>query len=244
MKLENKIALITGGAKGIGRSIALKLAEEGANVLIADVEDAIKTVDEIKANGRMSGCYKLNVTNSAEVDKIIEQIIGEHGKIDVLVNNAGITRDNLFLRMKEYEWDQVIAVNLKGVFNCTKAVLKYMIKERSGKIVNISSVVGRVGNVGQANYSASKAGVIGFTKTIAREVASRGINVNAIAPGFIDTDMTKKLPEKAKEQVLAGIPFKKMGEVEDVANLVCFLVTDEAKYITGQVINVDGGLAM
>lgn len=246
MKLKNKVALITGGARGIGKSIALRLAEEGAKVLIADVneEQAAKTAGEIKSNGGVAGSYKLNVTDSREVEKIIEGIIGEYGAIDILINNAGITRDSLFLRMKEEEWDQVIAVNLKGVFNCTKATLKNMIKARAGKIINISSVGGRIGNIGQANYSASKAGVIGFTKTIAREVASRGINVNAVAPGFIDTDMTKVLPDKIKEQVLDEIPFKKMGSVEDVANLVCFLATDEAKYITGQVINVDGGLAM
>lgn len=246
MELEGKVALVTGAAQGIGKAIAMLLAKNGADVIVSDInlEKAIETSKEIEAVGRRSIAIKVDVSKSEEVENMVERIISEFGRIDILVNNAGITRDKLILRMTEEDWDQVIDVNLKGTFNCTKAVIKYMSKQKSGKIVNIASVSGEMGNPGQANYSASKAGVIGFTKTIAREFAQRGINVNAIAPGYIETPMTEVLPDKIKEELKKMIPMERLGRPEDVAHAVLFLVSEASSYITGQVLNVNGGIYM
>ena len=245
MRLKDKVALITGGARGIGREIAFTFAREGADIIIWDViEEGEKTTQEIKKFGRKAMFNKIDITNFQQVNGEAANVIDEFGKLDILVNNAGITRDNLLIRMEEQEWDSVINVNLKGVFNCTKAFLRYMMKKRYGKIINISSVIGLFGNAGQANYSASKAGIIGFTKSVAKEVGSRNINVNAIAPGFIQTPMTDKLPEDVKNTYLSLIPLKNFGSPEDVARLALFLASDESRYITGEVIRVDGGLAM
>ena len=247
MKLQGKNALVTGGSRGIGKSIALALAKEGANVIInyssnpATAEEVIK---EIEALGVKGLAVKGNVANQEEVKEMLEKIEEVFDGVDILVNNAGITKDNLFIRMKEEEWDQVMDVNLKGVFLCTKAVTRKMIKQKFGKIINISSVVGVMGNPGQANYCASKAGVIGFTKSIAKELAGKNICVNAIAPGFIDTDMTAVLSDTVKDEMLKHIPLKRYGKPEDIANLVVFLSSDDSNYITGQVIQVDGGMAM
>lgn len=246
MELEGKVALITGAAQGIGRAIALLLASNGADIVVSDInlEKAKETSKEIEAMGRRSIAIKVDVSKAEEVEQMVEKVINEFGKIDILVNNAGITRDKLILRMTEEDWDLVLNVNLKGTFNCTKAVIRHMSKQRSGKIVNIASVSGEMGNPGQANYSASKAGVIGFTKTIAREFAQRGINVNAIAPGYIETPMTEVLPEKVKEELKKMIPMERLGQPEDVAQAVLFLVSERSNYITGQVLNVNGGIYM
>ncbi len=246
MELDGKVALITGAAQGIGKAIALMLAKNGADIVVSDInlEKAQETSREIEAMGRRSMAIKVDVSKSEEVEQMVEKIINEFGKIDILVNNAGITRDKLILRMTEEDWDAVLNVNLKGTFNCTKAVIRHMSKQKSGKIVNIASVSGEMGNPGQANYSASKAGVIGFTKTIAREFAQRGINVNAIAPGYIETPMTDILPEKVKEELKKMIPLERLGKPEDVAQAVLFLVSEASSYITGQVLNVNGGLYM
>lgn len=246
MELEGKVALITGAAQGIGKAIAMLLAKNGADVVVSDInlDKANETSKEVVALGRRSIAIKVDVSKSDEVEKMVERIISEFGRIDILVNNAGITRDKLILRMTEEDWDQVIDVNLKGTFNCTKAAIKYMSKQKSGKIVNIASVSGEMGNPGQANYSASKAGVIGFTKTIAREFAQRGINVNAIAPGYIETPMTEVLPDKIKEELKKMIPMERLGKPEDVAHAVLFLVSEASSYITGQVLNVNGGIYM
>ena len=246
MELQGKVALVTGGAQGIGRAIALLLAHKGGDIVISDINlgKAEETAREIEALGRKAMAIRANVVVSIEVEMMVQAIIDRFGRIDILVNNAGIARDKLLLRMTEQEWDLVLDVNLKGTFNCTKAVIRHMSKQRSGKIVNIASVVGEMGNAGQANYSASKAGVIGFTKTIAREFASRGINVNAIAPGYIVTPMTDVLPEKAKEELKRMIPMERLGQPEDVAQSVFFLVSEASSYITGQVINVNGGIYM
>jgi len=246
-KLVDKIVLITGGAQGIGKTIGLTLANEGAKIVLWDVnfEEVEKTSKEINQLYQVeTTAYRVNVANYSEVEETVKKILDKFLKIDILVNNAGITRDNLILRMSEEEWDQVLAVNLKGVFNCTKAVGRVMLKQHSGKIVNIASVVGILGNPGQANYAASKGGVIALTKTCAREFASRGININAIAPGFIKTAITEKLDPKVKEILLDKIPLARFGEPEEVAKLVLFLVSDEANYITGQVISIDGGMHM
>ncbi|MBC8080678.1 MAG: 3-oxoacyl-[acyl-carrier-protein] reductase [Gorillibacterium sp.] len=245
--LLGKTAIVTGASRGIGRAIAVTLAEAGADVVVnysGSEEAALETVKLIEAFGRRALAVRANVSDSAQVEDMIKQTITAFGQIDILVNNAGITRDNLLMRMKEEEFDDVIAVNLKGVFNCMKAVTRTMMKQRSGRIVNISSVVGTLGNPGQANYVASKAGVIGLTKSAARELASRNITVNAVAPGFIVTDMTEKLPEDAKVQLTERIPLAKLGQPEDVAKVVRFLVSDDATYITGQTIHVDGGMYM
>ena len=245
--LNGKVALITGGSRGIGKAIAIKLASYKANIVInytSNKEHALKVKEEIESYGVKSIVIKCDVSKSDEVNNMIEEVVKEFGQIDILVNNAGITRDGLLMRMKEEDFDSVIDINLKGVFNCTKSATKYMMKKRYGKIVNISSVVGLIGNAGQANYCASKAGVIGFTKSSARELASRNINVNAIAPGFIDTDMTSVLNENLKETMLKNIPQNRFGSPEDVANLVLFLASDMSSYITGQIINVDGGMVM
>jgi 3-oxoacyl-[acyl-carrier protein] reductase len=246
MELSGKVALVTGGAQGIGKAIALLLAKNGADLVISDInlEKAQETADEIQGMGRKSLAIQVNVADLKDVERMIETIVEQFGKIDILVNNAGITRDRLILRMTEEDWDAVLDVNLKGTFNCTKAAIRHMSKQKSGKIVNIASVSGEMGNPGQANYSASKAGVIGFTKTIAREFAARGINVNAIAPGYIQTPMTDAIPEKAKEALKQMIPMERLGQPEDVAQAVYFLVSKHSSYITGQVLNVNGGIYM
>ncbi len=248
MRFKDKVAIITGAARGIGRAIAEKLASEGAKVVIADLvseEEGNQVASEIASKHSTEALYiRTNVTVSGDVEKLFKETVEKFGKVDILVNNAGITRDTLILRMKEEDWDAVINVNLKGVFLCTKEAVKYMMKARYGRIINISSVVGLMGNAGQANYSASKAGVIGLTKSVAKEVASRGVTVNAVAPGFIKTAMTDKLPEEIKKSYIDATPIKRMGEPEDVANAVAFLASDEASFITGEVIRVDGGLAM
>jgi 3-oxoacyl-[acyl-carrier protein] reductase len=246
LKLTGKVALVTGAAQGIGRAVGLLLARNGADIVVSDInlEKAEETAKEITAIGPKAMAVKVDVSNLSDVERMVEAIIEKLAKIDILVNNAGITRDKLILRMTEEDWDAVLGVNLKGTFNCTKTVIRHMAKQRSGKIVNIASVVGEMGNAGQANYSASKAGVIGLTKTIAREYAQRGITVNAIAPGYIETPMTDALPEKAKEELKKLIPMERLGKPEDVAEAVLFLVCEESSYITGQVLNVNGGIYM
>ena len=246
MELKTKVALITGAAQGIGKAVTLVLARHGADVVVADVniEKAQETAREVEALGRAAMAVRVDVTHLEDVEKMVAAAMQRFGKIDILVNNAGIARDKLILRMTEEDWDTVLNVNLKGTFNCTKAVIKHMSKQRSGKIVNIASVVGMMGNPGQANYSASKAGVIGLTKTVAREFAARGINVNAIAPGYIQTPMTEVLPEKAKEELKRLIPMERLGQPEDVAHAVLFLVSETSSYITGNILNVNGGIYM
>ncbi len=246
MRLKDKVALVTGGARGIGRAIALTFAKEGANIVVADVnlEIAQKTALEIEGLGRIALALEMDVTNYDLVEAGINKILDKMGKVDILVNNAGITKDNLVLRMSQAEWDAVINVNLKGTFNCIKAVSRPMVKQRSGRIISIASIIGLMGNPGQANYAASKAGIIALTKTIAKELASRNINANAVAPGFIQTEMTAKLPEDIKKKMLEAIPLAKLGTPQDVANLCLFLASDESSYITGQVITIDGGMVM
>lgn len=246
MNLKGKVAVVTGSGRGIGKAIATTLAKAGADIVISDInlEIAQSTALEIAGLGVKSIALKANVASSADVEDFFKEVYTQMGKVDILVNNAGITKDTLLMKMTETEWDTVIDVNLKGVFNCIKAVIRPMMKQRSGKIINIASVVGIIGNIGQANYSASKAGVIGLTKTTARELAPRGINVNAIAPGFIATDMTDKLSADVKEAVKKTIPFGDMGKPDDIANAVLFLASEHAKYITGQVLVVDGGIAI
>ncbi len=246
MKLKGRVALITGAAQGIGKSVALLLAQNGADIVVSDInlEKAEETAKEIESIGSKAIAIKVDVANLKDVERMVESILEKFGKIDILVNNAGITRDKLILRMTEEDWDAVLNVNLKGTFNCTKAVVRHMAKQRSGKIVSIASVVGEMGNAGQVNYSASKAGVIGLTKTIAREFAQRRINVNAIAPGYIETPMTEVLPEKVKEELKRLIPMERLGKPEDVAEAVLFLVSEESNYITGHVLNVNGGIYM
>lgn len=245
--LNGKVALVTGASRGIGRAIALHLAEAGADVIVnyAGSEGAAaETVAKIKELGANAIMVKANVGNSDEVDAMFKAGLEQFGHIDILVNNAGITRDNLIMRMKEEEWDDVISTNLKGVFNCTKAATRPMMKQRFGRIINITSVVGVLGNAGQANYVAAKAGVIGLTKTTARELASRNITVNAVAPGFIDTEMTAVLPEEAKTAMLGQIPLARLGQPEEIAKVVAFLASDAAAYMTGQTLHVDGGMYM
>jgi 3-oxoacyl-[acyl-carrier protein] reductase len=247
MNDTQRIALVTGAARGIGRSIALALARPGLTIYLNDVtlgEEAARTQQGVENRGALVRLVEFDVADAAAVSQGIERILKESGRLDILVNNAGITRDNLILRMKETEWDLVLAVNLKGAFNCIKAVSKPMVKQRRGRIINISSVVGVMGNPGQANYVASKAGLIGLTKTVARELASRNITVNAVAPGFIQTEMTEALPEATRELMLAQIPLGRFGTSEEVAQAVAFLASDAAAYITGQVIHVNGGMLM
>ncbi|MCS5385747.1 3-oxoacyl-[acyl-carrier-protein] reductase [Staphylococcus aureus] len=242
-----KSAVVTGASRGIGRSIALQLAEEGYNVAVnyaGSKEKAEAVVEEIKAKGVDSFAIQANVADADEVKAMIKEVVSQFGSLDVLVNNAGITRDNLLMRMKEQEWDDVIDTNLKGVFNCIQKATPQMLRQRSGAIINLSSVVGAVGNPGQANYVATKAGVIGLTKSAARELASRGITVNAVAPGFIVSDMTDALSDELKEQMLTQIPLARFGQDTDIANTVAFLASDKAKYITGQTIHVNGGMYM
>ncbi|MCG7316574.1 MULTISPECIES: 3-oxoacyl-[acyl-carrier-protein] reductase [Brevibacillus] len=245
--LEGKVALITGASRGIGRAIALKYAEAGANIIVnysGNEAKAQETVTDIEKLGREAIMIRANVGNTEEAENMVKEALERFGKIDILVNNAGITRDNLLMRMKESEWDEVINVNLKGVFNMTKALTRPMMKQRGGSIINITSVVGVLGNAGQANYVAAKAGVIGLTKTTARELASRNIKVNAIAPGFVDTDMTDVLPEDVKSGILAQIPFNRLGSADEISNVALFLASDASSYMTGQTLHVDGGMYM
>jgi len=242
-----RIVVITGGSKGIGRSVAFRFAQEKANIIIVystDETAARQTLDVLKSSGVEAESHKVDVSSFSEVEDLFSKILDKYGRVDVLVNNAAIARDTLLVRMEEKQWDSVINVNLKSVFNCTRAVIRPMIKERRGWIVNISSVVGQIGNIGQANYSASKAGIIGFTKSVAREVASRGIRVNAVAPGFIETDMTASFPERVKEEFLRQIPLGRIGKPEEVAEVVYWLCSEASSYLTGQVIHVNGGLYM
>lgn len=246
-RFEGKSAIVTGASRGIGREIATLLGKEGARVAVnysGSKEKAEEVVELIKQSGGEAFAIRANVSDAEQVKQMIDETLKTFGSIDMLVNNAGITRDNLLMRMKEDEWDDVININLKGVFLCTKAVTRQMMKQRAGKIVNLASIVGVIGNPGQANYVAAKAGVIGLTKTTARELATRNITVNAVAPGFITTDMTDALPENVKEQMLSSIPLGKLGSAEDVAGAVAFLLSDDANYITGQTIHVDGGMVM
>ena len=245
-KLKGQVALVTGGARGIGKAISERLAAEGASIALVDIllEVAEETAAEFKARGIDAIALKADVSSFEEAEAAIKKTVEHYGRIDILVNNAGITKDTLMMRMTPDDWDLVMNINLKGTFNFTKAAMRPMMKARKGKIVNISSVVGRMGNAGQANYSASKAGVIGLTKTSAKELAPRNINVNAVAPGYIATDMTKAISETATDAFMTLLPIKRAGTPKDVANLVCFLSTDESDYITGQVINVDGGMLM
>ena len=247
MQIEGKVAFVTGASRGIGRAIALTLAEAGADVAVnyaGNAAAAEEVAAEIRKMGRRALILQGDVSQTEAAASMLDAVVAEFGRCDILVNNAGITRDGLLMRMKEEDWDAVLNTNLKGVFNCTKAALKYMMKQRAGKIVNIASVVGIMGNAGQANYAAAKAGCIGFTKSVAKEVASRGITVNAVAPGLIATDMTSVLPDKVIEEMAAGIPLKRAGQPVDVAKAVLFLVSDDAAYITGQTLNVDGGMVM
>jgi 3-oxoacyl-[acyl-carrier protein] reductase len=246
MRLKDRVALITGGARGIGRSISLAFAKEGADVVVWDVnlEEAEKTCKDIEALGRISLAAQVDVTDYAKVEEAVNKILDKLGKVDILVNNAGITKDNLLLRMSQAEWDAVLNVNLKGTFNCIRAVSRPMIKQRSGRIISIASIIGIIGNPGQANYSASKAGIIALTKTAAKELASRNINANAVAPGFIQTAMTDKLSEELKQKMLATIPLSKFGTADDVAAVCLFLASEDSSYVTGQTIVVDGGMVM
>ncbi len=244
--LKDKIAVVTGASRGIGHAIALRLAAEGAKVVVTatTLDGAQKTADAIRQSGGEALPVQVNVADADSVTQLFKTVMDQYGRVDILVNNAGITRDNLLVRMSQEEWQTVLDVNLTGVFNCIKAVTRTMMKQRAGKIINISSVVGEIGNAGQANYSAAKAGMIGLTKSVAKELAGRNIQVNCVAPGYIQTDMTEQIPESAKEQLLNAIPSGRMGKPEDVAGLVAFLCSSDADYITGQVINVDGGMVM
>jgi 3-oxoacyl-[acyl-carrier protein] reductase len=245
-KLKDKVAFVTGSAQGIGKSVAVALAKEGANIIVSDInlELATQTAKEIEALGVKTLAIKTNVADIADVEKSVAEISQVFGRIDILVNNAGITKDGLLIRMKKEDWDAVLAVNLTGVFNCTKAVSALMMKQRYGKIVSIASIVGQMGNAGQANYAASKGGVIAFTKTVAKELASRNVTANAIAPGFIQTAMTDKLSDDVKKKMMEQIPLGKLGTPEDIANAVLFLVGPDSDYITGQVLAVNGGMYM
>ena len=247
MKLRGRVALVTGGSRGIGKAISLALASEGADVVIDHIEqkeEANEVVDEIRRMGRHALAFQTDVRDFDKVTNMVEQIIEEFGKIDILVNNAGIVRDKTLRNMKKEEWDIVIDTDLNGVFNCIKAAITHMEERKNGKIVNISSVIGEIGNFGQANYAAAKAGVIGLTKSVAKEVARKGITVNAVAPGFTETGMLETIPESVKEQILKQIPMGRFATPEDIAKVVVFLVSDDANYITGQVINVNGGYYM
>ena len=246
MELDGKVALITGGAQGIGRIISEELAGQGAHVILGDInlEGAEKTVAEMQQSGAKASAVRIDVSSSTDVKSVFDSILKEYKPVDIVVNNAGITRDGLLVRMKEADWDLVMNINLKGSFLCSQQAAKQMMKQKSGAIVNIASIVGLMGNFGQANYSASKAGLIGFTKTLAREVAPRGIRANAVAPGFIDTEMTRVLEESVRAKLVEQIPLARLGQPEDVARCVSFLVSEKASYITGQVINVNGGMLM
>lgn len=246
MTLDGRRAVVTGGGQGIGRAIALKLASMGASVAVVDLnaEGADSVAREIKEKGGTARAYPLDVADADQVTKTFSRIAGDLGAIDILINNAGITRDGLIMRMSQTDWDTVLAVNLTGAFNCTRAVARGMMSERYGRIVNVSSVVGLIGNAGQANYASSKAGLIALTKSVARELGSRGVTANAIAPGYIETPMTESLSEKAREEFASKIALRRFGTPEDVANVVAFLASDGGDYVTGQTINVDGGMVM
>lgn len=246
MILKGKNAIVTGASRGIGKEVSLVLANQGANIILVDIDESAlqATAKEIETKGVKTLCVTADVCQMADGEKIASETQKTFGRIDILVNNAGITRDNLILRMKEDEWDKVLAVNLKGIFNCTKAVARYMLKQRAGKIVNIASIIGIGGNAGQSNYAASKGGAIAFTKSAAKEFASRNINVNAVAPGFIQTAMTDNLKEEVRKEMQSRIPLTRLGTVQDVANAVLFLASPAADYVTGHTIVVDGGLAM
>jgi len=244
--MKGQVALVTGASRGIGQAISLKLAAEGIFVIATATSEAgaEATVAAIVAQGGSAQAVKLDVTNSSDVEALFKKIVSEQGRLDILVNNAGITKDGLMMRMKDSDWNSVLDTNLKGSFNCMREASKIMTKARYGRVVNVSSVVGEMGNPGQANYCASKAGLFGLTKSAARELAKRNITVNAVAPGFIETDMTAALPEKGREALLQTIPMERLGSVDDVANAVCFLVSPQAGYITGQVLSVNGGMYM
>ncbi|ADH85981.1 3-oxoacyl-[acyl-carrier-protein] reductase [Desulfurivibrio alkaliphilus] len=247
MSLQDKVALVTGGSRGIGRAVALRLAAMGAMTIVNYVsrpEAAQAVADEIARAGGRAEISQFNVADSAATEAAIKKIMDDHGRLDILVNNAGITRDGLLVKMKEEQWDEVLATNLKGAFTCTKAVSRAMMKQRWGRIVNISSVIGFAGNAGQSNYAAAKAGLVGLTRSVARELAPRNITVNGVAPGYIVTDMTKDLPEEINQRIRAEIPLGVLGEAEDVAGAVAYLVSDEARYVTGQFIHVNGGMYM
>jgi len=246
LNLEGKVSIVTGGAQGIGKAICESLAALGGAVIVSDMnlEGAKITASALTEKGYQAMALQVDVSDAASVKTMVAETLSEYGKIDNLINNAGITRDTLLMRMKDAEWDAVLSVNLKGVFNCMKAVLRSMSKQRSGKIVSISSIVGAIGNAGQANYAASKAAVIGLTKTVAREYAGRGITVNAVAPGFIETSMTAGLSESIQDSLKQQIPMARLGVPSDIANAVAFLVSDQANYITGQVLHVNGGMYM
>jgi len=246
MRLKDQVALITGSARGIGKEIASVFAKEGAILVISDInaESAQKTADEFAQQGVKAMSVACDVTNMQSVEEMVNKILDKYKRIDILINNAGITKDNLLLRMSEGEWDAVLNTNLKGVFTCTKVVIKHMMKARKGKIISMASIIGITGNAGQANYAASKAGIIGFTKSIAKEFASRGINANAVAPGYIRTEMTDKLSENVRDEILKRVPLQRMGTPQDVANACLFLASAEADYITGQTVVIDGGMAI
>lgn len=246
MTLEGKVSLVTGGAQGIGRAIALKLAREGSDVAVVDVnlEKAREVAGELEAMGRKATALKVDVVDRNQTEEMTNSVVSELGGLHILVNNAGITRDALVMRMKEEEWDQVLAINLKGPYNCTRSAVRVMSKQRFGRIVNIASIVGLMGNAGQGNYSASKAGLIGLTKTVAREFAMRNVTCNAVAPGFIETSMTEALPEKVREELARQIPMRRLGTPDDVAEAVVFLASGAAAYITGHVLSVNGGMYM
>ena len=247
MGLQSRVAIVTGSGRGIGRAIALRLAADGADIVINDVGDmahAEAVAAEVRALGRKSLVAAADVSNSEEVAGMVKKAVAELGKVDILVNNAGITRDQLIMRMTDDDWDKVLGINLKGVFVCTRAVLRPMIKQRWGRIVNIASIVGLIGNAGQANYSAAKAGIIGLTKTTAKETASRGITANAVAPGFIVTPMTQALSDERRDDLMGRVPLGSLGTPEDVAGVVAFLVSEDARYITGEVVTVDGGISL
>jgi len=247
MDLTNRVAIVTGSARGIGQAIALKLAEVGADVVVNDIEAAAEPLEsvatEIRSKNRQSLAVTADVSSTEDVNRLVETTVGKLGKIDILVNNAGVTRDQLIMRMSDEDWDTVLDIDLKSAFLCTRATVRHMIKQRWGRIINIASITGLVGNPGQANYASAKAGVIGLTRSIAKEVASRGITVNAIAPGAIDTPMTQRLDENQRQEFLKRIPLGYFGSPNDVAEAVAFLASEEARYITGQVLNVDGGMA-
>jgi len=243
MNLEGQTALITGAGRGIGKTIALKLAESGADIVLADMSPEVAEVRvEVESLGRKCLTFEADVTDLEAIETMVKKIIEELGSINILINNAGITQDNLFMRMKPEQWSKVIDVNLNGVFNVTKAVIRSMVKQRTGKIINISSVVGFSGNPGQVNYSSTKSALVGFTKSLAREVGARGVTVNAVAPGFIDTAMTQALNESQQEAILQQIPLGRMGDANDIANAVAFLASEEASYITGTILHVNGGM--